>query len=78
MKGIIIIIVILFEGEYLNGKRNRKGKEYYNNGVLLFEGEYLNGKKNGKGKEYNYNGKLKFEGEYFRFRFRLGLQTLSA
>ena len=42
----------LFEGEYLNGKRNGKGKEYYDNGKLLFEGEYLNGKRNGKGKQY--------------------------
>ena len=43
---------LLFEGEYLNGERNRKGKEYNINGELLFEGEYLNGKKwNGKGKE---------------------------
>jgi len=52
-----------FEGEYLNGKRNGKGKEYIA-GILEFEGEYLNGQKNGKGKEYNYNGKLEFEGEY--------------
>ena len=29
-----------FEGEYLNGKRNGKGKEYYYNGKLEFEGEY--------------------------------------
>ena len=44
-----------FEGEYLNGERNGKGKEYNdfcNN--ISFEGEYLNGKRNGKGKEY-YN-----------------------
>ena len=55
-----------FEGEYLNGKRNGKGKEYYYfDGYLLFEGEYLNGKRNGKGKEYQkYNGKIIFEGEY--------------
>ena len=54
-----------FEGEYLNGKRNGKGKEYDYNGKIEFEGEYLNGKRNGKGKEYNkYNGKLLFEGEY--------------
>ena len=33
---------IKFEGEYLNGKRNGKGKEYGWNGKLLFEGEYLN------------------------------------
>ena len=25
---------IIFEGEYLNGKRNGKGKEYYLNGQL--------------------------------------------
>ena len=30
-----------FEGEYLNGKRNGKGKEYWNDGKLKFEGEYL-------------------------------------
>ena len=54
----------IFEGEYLNGKRNGKGKEYSLNDDIEFEGEYLNGKRNGKGKEYYYKGKLKFEGEY--------------
>ena len=34
----------------MNGKRNGKGKEYYNNGKILFEGEYLNG--------YYWNGKF--------------------
>ena len=48
----------------MNGKRNGKGKEYYENGNIEFEGEYLNGKRNGKGKEYFNNGKLLFEGEY--------------
>ena len=55
---------LVFEGEYLNGKRNGKGKEYYPNDKLKFEGEYLNGKRNGKGKEYYSDGTLKFEGEY--------------
>ena len=56
---------LLFEGEYLNGKRNGKGKEYDSlNDKLIFEGEYSNGKRNGKGKEYNNNGELIFEGEY--------------
>ena len=55
---------LIFEGEYLNGKRNGKGKEYEYNGNLIFEGEYLNGKRNGKGKEYNFFGELEFEGEY--------------
>ena len=45
---------LIFQGEYLNDKKNGKGKEYNNNGKLIFEGEYLNGKRwNGNGKEYN-------------------------
>ena len=56
---------LIFEGEYLNGERHGKGKEYYwTFEKLKFEGEYLNGKRHGKGKEYYYNGTLKFEGEY--------------
>ena len=54
----------LFEGEYLNGKKHGKGREYDNFSNIIFEGEYLNGKKNGKGKEYYTNGQLLFEGEY--------------
>ena len=54
---------LMYECEYLNGKRNGKGKEYWN-GKLWFEGEYLNGQRHGKGKEYyKENGKF-FEGEY--------------
>ena len=35
---------LIFEGEYLNGKRwNGKIKEYDYDGELIFEGEYLNG-----------------------------------
>ncbi len=55
---------ILFEGEYLNQKRNGKGKEYNKYKNLIFEGEYKNGKRNGKGKEFYDNNKLYFEGEY--------------
>ena len=55
---------LIFEGEYINGRRNGKGKEYNNYSELEFEGEYLNEKRNGKGKELYYDGKLKFEGEY--------------
>ena len=36
---------LIFEGEYKNGRRNGKGKEYFNKSKLKFEGEYLNGKK---------------------------------
>ena len=54
---------LIFEGNYLNGKRH--GKEYFYC-KLKFEGEYLNGERNGKGKEYYDNGTLKFEGEYLK------------
>ena len=55
---------LLFEGDYLNGERNGKGKKYYANGKVKFEGEFLKGKRYGKGKEYYEDGILKFEGEY--------------
>ena len=55
---------LIFKGEYLNGKRNGKGKEYSIASKLIYEGEYLNGRRNGKGKEYDDEGKLIFEGEY--------------
>jgi len=59
--------ILIFEREYLKGKRYGKGKEYKKNGELVFEGEYLNGIKwNGKGKEYYLNGELKFDGEYLK------------
>ena len=54
-------LFLIYEGEYINGKRNGKGKEYNLEGKIIFEGEYLNRKRNGKGKEYYYNGSLKFE-----------------
>ena len=47
--------VLVFEGEYLNGKRNGKGEEYYENGNLKFTGEYLNGKII-NGKKLNIDG----------------------
>ena len=53
---------LIFEGEYLNGKRNGKGRGIEN--CIIYEGEYLNGKRNGKGKEYDSYGTLLFVGEY--------------
>ena len=57
-----------FDGEYKNGERNGKGKEFYGNGEIRFNGEYLYGKRwNGKKIEYNDdedNDEL-FEVEYF-------------
>ena len=57
---------LIYEGEFLEGKRNGHGKEYhFTEGYSLYEGEFVEGKRNGKGKEYYDNGKIKFEGEYF-------------
>ena len=55
---------LLFEGEFIDGEKNGKGKEYKYSSFLIFEGEYKNDKRNGKGKEYSDDGKLIFEGEY--------------
>ena len=55
---------LIFEGEYLHGQRNGKGKEYNDEGELIFEGEFLNGQRNGKGVEYDEEGFIKFKGEY--------------
>ena len=35
----------MFEGEYLNGKRNGKGKENDFEGYIRFEGQYLDNEK---------------------------------
>ena len=48
---------LIFEGEYLNRKRNGKGREYSLYGELIFDGQFLNGKRHGKGKEYADNNK---------------------
>ena len=52
---------LIFEGYYMNGKRNGRGIEY--NDDITFEGEFLNGIKNWKGVEYNPKSIL-FYGEY--------------
>ena len=36
---------MLFEGEYLEGEINGKGKEFDYDGDLIFEGEFVNGKR---------------------------------
>ena len=44
---------LIYEGEYLNGEMNGKGKEYNHDNNFEFEGEYLKGKiRNGQKKEY--------------------------
>ena len=55
--------ILKYEGEYLNGKRNGKGKEFDINGKLIFEGEYSNGRR----KEKNDNNNYDCDGGYFYY-----------
>ena len=52
-----------FIGEYFDGSKNGKAKEYYLDEKLKYEGEYLYNFKL-RGKEF-HNEKLIYEGEYF-------------
>ena len=62
---------LVYEGEFLNGRSNGKGK-LYKNGKLIYEGEFKNNSRNGKGKEYDKNGKkylmvnMKMIGQFIR------------
>ena len=51
---------MIFEGNYLKGEKNGKGKEYHDAfGYVIFEGEYLDGKRwKGKGNKYDDKGNL--------------------
>ena len=53
-------IIIRFEGEFKNGKRNGKGKEYNYHGVKIFEGEYFNGRR--------WNVKTENEGKIYELK----------
>jgi len=57
---------LIFEGNYLKGEKNGKGKEYHDVfGYAIFEGEYLDGKRwKGKGKKYDDKGNLISEDNY--------------
>ena len=50
---------LLYEGEYINGKRNGKGKTFMQDD-LVFEGEFLDGQE-WNGKKYDENGNIEYE-----------------
>ncbi len=67
------IKVLKYEGEYFNGERHGKGKEFNKGGKLIYEGEYAHGKWEGKGKQYadkiefgmkGFENYLLYEGEF--------------
>ena len=51
---------LVYECEFVDGKRNGKGKEYYREGKLKFEGLFVNGLK-WEGKEYDLDGNIIYE-----------------
>ena len=55
---------LYYEGEYINGKKEGKGKEYDIDTGLEYEGNFINGKREGFGKEFGQNEKLIYEGEF--------------
>ena len=61
---------LIYDGDYYNGKRHGKGKEYNIYGKLVFDGEYLDGRRHGKGKVYNKEGLIVFEGDYINGKRR--------
>ena len=48
----------LYEGEFLNGRRNGQGKEHNKYGKLIFEGEYKDGYRTKNGKDYFSQNKI--------------------
>ena len=57
----MIMEILKFESDYLNGKKHGKVKKYDEEGKLDFDGEYLNGNK--------WNGKEYKSSQYFEFVF---------
>ena len=50
----------MYEGEFIDGKRNGKGKEYDDEGKVIFEGEFKNGEIwNGYGEKGWFEGEFK-------------------
>jgi len=55
---------LMFEGEYLNGKKNRVWKQYLITGQILTQGEYVDNVKEGLWITWFDNGSKKIEGSY--------------
>jgi len=54
---------LIYEGQYLNGKRNGNGKEYDLEGKITFEGVFFIGKR-WEGKGFIKNNLFIFDGTY--------------
>jgi len=56
--------IYIYKGEWLNNKKNGKGKIFYKNGEF-YDGEWLNDDKNGNGKITYKNGDI-YDGEFLK------------
>lgn len=56
--------VMVYNGEFKNGKRWGHGCSYYKNRVLMYDGDWVEDKANGNGKFNNEDGLLVLEGEF--------------
>jgi hypothetical protein len=54
----------MYEGDWVNGKQEGYGKEYYPDGTLRYEGEYLNGLRHGEGTVYYKDGSKGHSGKW--------------
>ena len=63
---------LIYEGEYLNGERNRIGKEYNNDRRIIFDGEYKKGKRwNGLIQGFRLKDGQRLVKEYINSKFGL-------
>ena len=59
----MIILNMMYDGEFVNDKMKGKGK-YINEYGNYYIGEWINGNEHGKGILYYKNGNIKFEGNF--------------
>jgi len=65
MPNMPIIFKYCYVGNFMNGKKNGKGKLYnIPKKKLIYDGEWENGLKSGEGTEYYCDGKLKYKGHF--------------
>ena len=58
----------MFEGEYINDKKEGNGKYIWEDGEY-YVGQFKNNLPNGKGISYYSNNKIKYEGDYINGKF---------